>query len=491
MSISFNEIPVTLRTPGQFAEFDNSKAVRGLVLDMSRILVIGQKVTAGTATANVAVQCLSADQAVELAGRGSMLAEMVRALKNVNAHTDCWILPLADNGAGVAATGTISTTGPATGAGTINLYIGGKRVQVGVASGDTAAEVATAIAAAIEADDDLLIGAAVDGGTDTQVNLTCIHKGEVGNGIDLRVNYHAGEKLPAGVGVTIVAMADGASNPALTTALTNLGDTQFHYVVNPYADATSLGALSDEFEDRWDGTRQIEGLIFGSGRGNHAALTTLGGTRNSHVESLIGAYASPTPPHVWAAVYGGVAAFHLDIDPARPLQTLELKGVLPPAESVRFTREERNLLLYAGIATYLVTQDGRVLIERAVTTYQTNAYSLPDPSYLDVNTPATLAVLRRTLRARIAQRYPRHKLASDGTNFGPGQAIVTPSILRGELIALAREWEQVGWVENLDEFKALLLVERDASDQNRVNALLPPDLVNQLRVFAAVVQFRV
>ena len=31
MSISFNQIPINLLTPGQYVEFDNSKAVGGLV----------------------------------------------------------------------------------------------------------------------------------------------------------------------------------------------------------------------------------------------------------------------------------------------------------------------------------------------------------------------------------------------------------------------------------------------------------------------------
>ena len=34
------------------------------------------------------------------------------------------------------------------------------------------------------------------------------------------------------------------------------------------------------------------------------------------------------------------------------------------------------------------------------------------------------------------------------------------------------------------------IVERSAKDPNRINVLLPPDLVNQLRVFATLVQFR-
>jgi len=71
-----------------------------------------------------------------------------------------------------------------------------------------------------------------------------------------------------------------------------------------------------------------------------------------------------------------------------------------------------------------------------------------------------------------------------------GQAIVTPNIIRSELIALAREWEEAGLVEGLDQFVADLIVERDQGNPNRVNALVPPDIVNQFRSFAAAIQFR-
>ena len=38
--------------------------------------------------------------------------------------------------------------------------------------------------------------------------------------------------------------------------------------------------------------------------------------------------------------------------------------------------------------------------------------------------------------------------------------------------------------------KNFLLVERDPNDPNRVNVLYPPDLINQLRIFAVLAQFR-
>ena len=94
------------------------------------------------------------------------------------------------------------------------------------------------------------------------------------------------------------------------------------------------------------------------------------------------------------------------------------------------------------------------------------------------------------MKSIITSKYARHKLASDGTRFGAGQAIVTPSVIRGELIALYRRLELEGIVENADLFKKYLIVERNVNNPNRLDVLFPPDYVNQLRIFAVLNQFR-
>src|SRR4030095_7153981 len=94
-----------------------------------------------------------------------------------------------------------------------------------------------------------------------------------------------------------------------------------------------------------------------------------------------------------------------------------------------------------------------VHIERSITTYQHNAYGQADPSWLDVQTPATLQYLVRTLRMAILTKFPRHKLANDGTRFGAGQAIVTPRILKAELVSQYRIDEFNGLVEDAVNFK--------------------------------------
>ena len=59
-----------------------------------------------------------------------------------------------------------------------------------------------------------------------------------------------------------------------------------------------------------------------------------------------------------------------------------------------------------------------------------------------------------------------------------------PTMEDYEYDRLYRELEEAGIVENFDQYKADLIVERNANDRNRVDVLAPPDLVNQFRIFA-------
>ena len=120
---------------------------------------------------------------------------------------------------------------------------------------------------------------------------------------------------------------------------------------------------------------------------------------------------------------------------------------------------------------------------------QLSAAGSADPAYLDVTTILTLMYLRFTFRTRIATRYPRHKLANDGARFGAGQAVITPLLGKAEAVAWFREMEDLGLVEGFDQFKRDLVVERNVSDANRLDFLLSPDLINQLVVGAAKIQF--
>ena len=489
MSIGFDTIPGpgSLRNPGNYSEVDNSKAVRGPQSVTYRRLLIGQKLTDGLAAANTLIRVTSPAQADTQFGAGSMLAGMVRAAMAIDTYTELLVMPLIDNAAGVAATGTVVFTGPATASGTIELMIAGRRVSVGVVSGDAATAIATAAATAINAASDMPVTAAAATST---VTLTSRHKGEAGNSLNARVNYYAGQVLPAGVGATFTAFASGAGNPELDTALANLGDEWLHTWAVPYTDGASLASIKTELNSRFAWDREIEAHAFAAARGTQGTLGALGKSHNNQHLSIILANDEPMPAYEKAAETMAIAAYYAAIDPARPIQNLPYAWCLPPAAADRFTNEERNLLLFDGIATSKVSADGTMLAHRLITTYKTNTAGSTDISYLDSETLFTLMFIRHDWRDYVQRKYPRHKLADNGTRYGIGQAVVTPNVMKAEAIVKAREWETLGLVENIDDFKANLISERNASDPNRLDNLLPPDLVNQLRIVANKIQFR-
>ena len=131
--ITFNFVPNDIRVPGSYVEFDASKALSGLPSVPLKILVIGQRLATGSTAALTPVKLTSKALAIAAFGRGSLGSLGAAALKDVNDRTECWGIGLADAGGSVAAAGTLTFTGPATGSGTIALYVAGKRLAIGVA----------------------------------------------------------------------------------------------------------------------------------------------------------------------------------------------------------------------------------------------------------------------------------------------------------------------------------------------------------------------
>lgn len=491
MTIPFKAIPQNLRVPLFFAEVDNSQA--NTAQANQRALIIGQITSAGTATPNVPVISQGATDAASVGGPNSMLALMTAAYRRNDTFGEVWYLPLADDGSAAAATGTVQFTAAATANGTFYLYVAGVRYALPVTTTQTTAQLATALAALINADPTCSVSAAASTAT---VTFTAVNKGPCGNDIDLRVNYMGaagGEYSPAGLTWTIVAMANGATAPNLATGIANLGTQTFDFIVCPYTDTTSLDALKALLNDqtgRWSYAEQLYGHVFAVKSGTFGTLTTFGAARNNQHETAMGVYDSPTPSWVWAASMAGAAAVSLRADPALPLQTVTVQGVLPPPLVSRFNLSERNSLLYGGVSTFTVADDGTVMLENVITTYQKNAFGSPDNSYLEIETMFTLMLVLRRMQTAITSKYARVKLAANGTKFAPGSGIVTPNMIRAELIAEYAQLEYDGYVQNSDAFKQGLIVQQNSTNPNRVDVLWPGTLIDQLRIFAVLAQFR-
>lgn len=482
-----SSIPVDLRVPGTYLAFDATRASASLPASLARLIVIGHKLAGGTAAPGVPVAVRTEADARELFGAGAMLTGMCAIALNAASLGELIAVPTIPPQGATAATATVTLAGPAAGAGTVDLRIAGRRYTVVAAVGDTAATLAVRLRAEIDADADRAVTTAIDG---AKITLTARHAGLSGNSIDVRIAREVGVTAPAGVAAAIVAFDGGAGEADLTAALAALDDTPAQAIAVGIADPASLALVIAALESRQGPTRMIDGGAIAATRGSVAQLVALSDGMDSPYLAIADAHGAPTSPWHVAAALGAVVTAESAIDPARPLHTLTLAGTVAEDAGVGRTLAEREALLRAGVSTLRRGTDGQLVIERLVTTAKTDGAGNASTALANVETIQTLGYLRRAVRHRLVTRFARHKLADDGTNVGSGQAVVTPSILRAELVALMRELEEAGLVENVDAFRDQLRVERDPVDRDRVNALLPPDLVNQLRVVAVSVQFR-
>ena len=486
--VSFNQVPANANVPLLYAEISSSRATTPS--DRFRTLLIGQRLSSGTIAVNQPRQISGLAEAQVAFGANSQLSYMADKFRENSPVGEMWAVALADP-AGTAATADITVTAAPSAAGIIALYIDGRRIQIPVAGGETVNKTADLIHEAVTARASELAVTSAEPAA-AKVTLTHRHVGAVD--LDVRWNYQPDDIFPTTFAATIAVTA-GAGAPTkanLEAAINAAGDEEFGLIVHPFADAASLKTIEDVLVNRWGPLAQIGGIAITSYRsaaGTQDEATVFGNARNSPFSCVIGHGRMPTPTHEMAAAVAGAIHTPIENDPAQPLQTLEVIGVVPPSVADRWDYLDRDTVLGDGIATYVVGAGGIVRIERLVSTYQRNAANLPDEAYKDINTPLTLQWIRNDYRRYFWGKYSRFKLADDGGDYEEGQPVMTPLLARAETIERARYWERKAYVEDIDTFKKALIVQRNERNRNRLDVLLPPDLVNQLRIVGVNIAF--
>ena len=486
----FNVIAQQNNTPGTRIEISNDRAFA--FAQDNPALLIGQVLPGADVTVDESITISSTANARSQFGSGSVLALMAEQyFKARTRPINC--LPIADDSSAVAAIKTITLAGDAGDRSSAAIYIGGKRIQFAVARNASASDVASEMQIAIAADQNLPMVATVSASV---LTLTAKNKGLTGEDIDVRLNFYGadnGEGFSGNLTANIETATAGAGNPSIADALANIAAQRYEIIVSAFNDVANIDIIRDACDDsitgRWGPAEMLYGHVIYGKSASYAGCVSYGLTRNDQHASCVGVHGNLEPSWLWATAVAAAVNNAIDADPARPFQTLELKGITAPAILNRFTAGEREQLLSSGIATWKVADDGRVLIERVVTTYRENEAGDADRSYLDANTMFTLSLYARYTKSRWDQAFPRHKLAKDNTALRPGAKIMTPKIARQFLIGTYQELMDLGLVESIESFKNELIVEVSDQDPNRLNIVLVPDLINQLRVTAIRVDF--
>lgn len=482
--ISFDSIPASLRYPGAYIEVDASAA--GLGGDLPAVLLVGQKLASGTAASGEIVQVTGAEHAKTLAGDGSMLAQMVARYRRCDPSFDVWILPYSDNPAGVAASGSVTVGGAPTASGTVALYIGNRLVSVGVSAGDTQANVATAIAAAITAagaDVPVVASAAA-----AVVTLSARHKGGCGNDIDLRLNL-AGESLPAGLTLSLSAMAGGTGDPAPGDLESIIGQRWFRYVALGINDAATISAWHSESQRRYLPPIQAGFRAFAALRGDFLAASAFGSGKNCEHVSVLALGINPTSPWEAAAIVAGSAAPRLFNSPAQSLEATPLPGM---SGVDYFTWSEANSLLFSGMSVMQVGRDGTCSVKRLISMYQYRPDGSSDDAYLDINTAELMERIRYEQRMEAVRRFTGSAAARSNEGYRPGLRITTVDDVRAMLLSLYQHslMAEYGWTQNYDYYKAHLVVEQDPTNPSRFSYFDTPVLLSPFYILAGRSQFR-
>ncbi len=480
MTVSFNQIPSALRYPGVYIEVDGSQA--GLGGDIPAVLIVGQKLATGTAPAGEITLVGSVADAKTKAGAGSMLAKMVEAYRKGDSALDVYMLPYADNAAGVAAKGSVVMTASPTADGVLSLYIAGVLVGVGVTAGQTPAAIATAMAAAINAADVCVTAAAA-----ATVTLTARHKGSIGNDIDLRINLY-GEKSPTGMAQSITAMQDGVGDPAPGDIRAIIGQRWYRYAVLGINNDATMAAWHAESRYRYGALVQQGFRGFAAFRGDYEGAVAYGSIKNyEHIATLPLAI-NPTPTWEAAAIYAAAAPRLVN----NPVESLEGTPLIGMVATNYYDWAQSNSLLFRGMSALQYTKDGSCTIKRAISMCQTRADGSADDAYLDINAAEAMERIRYEQRMAAIKQFTGTAAAKSNEGYAPGLRITTEDDVRAMLLSLYKDTlvREFGWCQAYDFYKSNLVVEQDPQNPSRFNFVDTPVLLSPFYILAGRAQFR-
>ena len=464
------------KVPGSFIQVAFGVGGRSAGSAPIKILVTGNKTSAGTATVEESVRVYSPDEAKTLFGPGSELHLMCEKVFRTNPTAHLTAIPIAES-AGTAATRTIVSSGTATAAGAVTVWVSNLgKVVAPIAVGDDATAVGDAIAAAINARTDWPVTAANVTGT---VTVTAKHKGPRGNFIAIRSIQEVGTGIthtpPAGAYLTSGATMDDPAN-----ALDFVAPERFHFIVSPYDSTTELALYKAHCDDEAVpviGRRQV---WFAGSIDTLANTITVSDAVNAARGRLVWHYNGLDTPAEIAAAYAGLVAGEIGSDRATNFDDVTISGLAPQlADADKPLDTELDSALNSGI-TPLYSAGVDVAICRAVTNYHLDSATNPDFTVLDMHKVDVTDFVADDIQVQFRSEFPNAKLRDDDPDEDPPPGVVTPSMLRDWLYGLLKDHETDGELENVTALLPQLAVEIDEDVDGRINATIPVDPVKLL-----------
>jgi len=482
--ITFEGISQNSRASGVFIEEKNVQRSFASLIAPQTVLILGQYNSGKTPTDNIPVRIFNKEEAWDKYGRGSLLSRLVeKVFLSSRGVVEVWTCPLADNGSGVPADAEISITGPASANGTLTVSIGDRIISVSVANAATATNIATALAAAINADLDCMFTATSSSG---DVTLTCRHDGLFGNDYQVFLNPRITDSTPAGLTVSVTQSANGANNPVLTTALGNLGDKFYTVIVCPYNDSTSTTAIKNSGEARILPSVKRPFISFiGFNKNKSDYITALGSLNTEFICTVPTFETLYTPSFELAAEIAGHYARIQLSTPNRPVKEIGLAGVLCKPNFVNFTYSEKNDIVLAGGSTFKISPENECIILDLVTTRTINSAGAAIEDWRFAETMANLQTKIYSLDQLFnGSKYAQAIVVDDDSITNLSYAI-RPKTVKQDIIQLIDElWIPFALSKQRDDIVENIVTEINSTNATRIDCFIPDIMAAGLRILA-------
>lgn len=448
-----------------------------------KVLLMGVKTTAGSATADTQVygpEYTSTEASViTLFGAGSPLHRAWKRFTKFCRTAPIYMIAVTES-AGVAASDTVTFATQATAAGSVKYTIAGELIEVAFQNGDA---YDTAIAEdfkdAVNAKTHLPVTASRSSGV---VTLTYKVKGTIGNWLRHRATITSG----AGTTVTVAnaVLQSGATDEVYTTALSTILAERYHYVVpciSPTGTSNANIALIDtQFTTQAYATSGIRQQLVHCTADSLSNATTYATAYNNERFSHVWQENSELEPYEIAAEVAAIR--YLYETGADPGVSYDGYGVgigdawdVPTqyAQGDRPTAVEVNTALSVGLTPIATDMSGNTYLVMSCTA------AGADPRIRDTAKVTVADAFADDLGARYASQWARSKLADDEPEGAkPYPAIVcTPTRLKDLTIApLLRDYRDRSLLTNVDGDSGSLestATGIDPTIKTRINARIP------------------
>lgn len=466
-----DEISTTTRVPGTYVNYNFTNGSRTLATDDQYLVILAQRLATGTVAALTPTDVYSGEEAAVYFGRGSQAHLMAVKAIAANGNIQLAVCAMDDDGAGVAAKGSLTLKGTATSSGQVRLRVGNTTVAVAVKSGDTGATLINGLHSALAAKPDLPLRGTIDRAAEDQTGLvlTARNKGSCGNEIGLELTI-----TTTGITGVLGSMTGGQGDPDISAALAAIYSAGHTVIILPYSTTDALSALATHLNDV-SGPIEQRGAIGVTGfNGTLAAGITLTSTVNTARITTGWHNGSALSAGEIAAAYA--ATLVKEDDPSEPIDNAAITGLDITPQADWPMRTEMEKALHNGLTPFNVVGINVQLV-RAISTYVKNSEGIADPTLLDITTIRTLDYIRKTWRTRMSQRFPNGGKLTDRR-----LAKITSETL-DVLYAL----EALEMVENIDTYKDQVKVTRNTQDDTRADVAIPAPVVRGLHILTGTI----